>query len=296
MGDALQNVEPSNLIYLTPLYTDYWYQAKIGSNVGKRKTDVKLDPAKPSKTLLSNRNGCGKIRWDTPRWLAVNECCIIQSFPTSFKFVNDSSAYRRIGNSVPPLMMKAISARLLELMPTNNPTVIGLFTGCGGSSLGFHYSGYQELLAVDHHENATQTFALNFPNIPVINYDIRKLTGQEIMKITGVKKGELYCLQGSPPCQSFSFSGNRKFTDMRGELYKDMARIVNDLQPKIFTIENVQGMVASHMKVIFLNLLKTFESSGYQLQYKLMNSKYYGVPQSRKRLILIGIRNDLIYA
>jgi len=61
-------------------------------------------------------------------------------------------------------------------------------------------------------------------------------------------------------------------------------------------MENVQGMVASHMKVIFLNLLKTFESCGYQLQYKLMNSKYYDVPQSRKRLILIGIRNDLIYA
>ena len=294
VGVALKNIIPSNIEPLSPLYLDYWYSCKLGKPMGKSQSDIKLHPQKPSYTLLSNKTGCGKARWDVPRWIAVNEACILQSFPEDFKFVTTGSAYRRIGNSVPPLMMKAISTRLLELIPCDNPNVIGLFTGCGGSSLGFHYSGYKELLAIDNEPNATATFKLNFPNIPVITGDITKITGKEIMKRTGIKKGDLYCLQGSPPCQGFSTSGDRKIGDIRNQLYKDMARIVNDLQPKIFVMENVSGMVKSYMKIIFNNCLKTFESCGYSLQYKLMNAHYYGVPQSRKRLILIGIRNDLI--
>ena len=294
VGIALKNVIPSNIASMSPLYTKYWYECELGGKMGKSQSDIKLHPQKPSYTLLSSKTGCGKARWDVPRWLAVNEACILQSFPENFKFITNGSAYRRIGNSVPQLMMKAISSRLLELIPEDNPTVIGLFTGCGGSSLGFHYSGYRELLAVDYEPNATETFALNFAQSPVITADVRQLTGQEIMKITGVKKGELYCLQGSPPCQGFSTSGDRKLFDSRNQLYKDMARIVNDLQPKIFVMENVSGMVKSHMKIIFKNCLKTFESCGYSLQYKIMNAQYYQVPQSRKRLILIGIRNDLL--
>lgn len=294
VANALKNIIPSNIAKLSPLYLDYWYVCKLGDAMGKSQSDIKLHPDKPSYTLLSNKTGCGKARWDVPRWIAVNEACILQSFPENFKFLSNGSAYRRIGNSVPPLMMKAISSRLLELIPDNNPTVIGLFTGCGGSSLGFHYSGFKELLAIDYDQNATDTFKLNFPDIPCINTDIRKITGTEIMKRTGIKKGELYCLQGSPPCQGFSTSGSRHFGDARNQLYKDMARIVDDIQPKIFVMENVSGMVKSYMKFIFQDCLKTFESCGYTLQYKLMNAQYYRVPQSRKRLILIGIRNDLL--
>lgn len=296
VSQALEGVKPSNLAYLTPLYTQYWYECGLGEAMGKSESDTKLHPDKPSYTLLANKIGGGKARWDVPRWIAVNEACILQSFPVDFKFFSNSSAYRRIGNSVPPLMMKAISSRLLELIPENNPTVIGLFTGGGGSSLGFHYSGYDELLAVDYEKNATQTFALNFPKTPVITRDIKTLTGKEIIKMTGIKKGELYCLQGSPPCQGFSTAGHRHLTDTRNQLYRDMARIVNDIQPKIFVMENVTGMVKSHMKLIFQDCLDVFSSCGYSLQYKIMNAKYYHVPQSRKRLILIGIRQDLVHS
>lgn len=172
-------------------------------------------------------------------------------------------------------------------------TVISLFAGCGGSSLGYKWAGYTELLAIDFDKNAVETFKLNFPEIPIWQRDIKEITGKEILDFCKIKKGELDILDGSPPCQGFSTAGKRNVNDNRNELFKQYVRLINDLQPKVFIMENVLGMAQGKMKGMFIEIIKTLKALNYQVKCKQLNAKYYNVPQSRKRLIFIGIRNDL---
>lgn len=173
------------------------------------------------------------------------------------------------------------------------PTVISLFAGCGGSSLGYKMAGFDELLAVEWDDNAVETFKLNFPGVPVFHGDICKLTGDECMKLAGVKPGELDVLDGSPPCQGFSTAGKRNFSDPRNSLFKEFARLLAELQPKAFVMENVTGMVKGVMKQAYLVIMKTLRECGYRAKGEVLNAMYFNVPQSRERVIIIGVRNDL---
>lgn len=172
-------------------------------------------------------------------------------------------------------------------------TVISTFAGCGGSSLGYKWAGFKELLAIEWEDHAVETFELNFPEVPMWQKDIREVTGQEILDFCNIKKGELDIFDGSPPCQGFSTAGKRQIDDIRNSLFIDFKRLVDELQPKIFVMENVTGMVKGKMKGRFLEILEELKELNYNVKCKLMNSKYYGVPQSRERLIFIGTRNDL---
>lgn len=173
------------------------------------------------------------------------------------------------------------------------PTVISLFAGCGGSSLGYKMAGFEELLAVEWDDNAVETFKLNFPNVPVYHGDIAKLTGDECMKIAKIKQGELDVLDGSPPCQGFSTAGKRKWDDPRNSLFKEYARLLNELQPKVFVMENVPGMIMGCMKQAYLTIIKTLRECGYKAKGEVLNAMYFNVPQSRERVIIIGVREDL---
>lgn len=173
------------------------------------------------------------------------------------------------------------------------PTVISTFAGCGGSSLGYQLAGFHELLAVEWDQNAVDTFRLNFPGVPVYHGDIAKLTGAECMKLAGIKKGALDVLDGSPPCQGFSTAGKRKFDDPRNSLFKEYGRLLNELQPKVFVMENVTGLVKGCMKQAYLTIIKTLRDCGYKAKGEVMNAMYYNVPQSRERVIIIGVRDDL---
>jgi len=173
------------------------------------------------------------------------------------------------------------------------PTVISTFAGCGGSSLGYKWAGFKELLAIEWDDNAVQTFKLNFPEVPVWQRDICTVTGQEILDFCNIKKGKLDLLDGSPPCQGFSTAGKRQVKDSRNDLFKEFVRLVNDLQPKVFIMENVSGMVKGKMKGKFIEIMQTLKSLNYEVRAKLMNSMYYEVPQSRQRMIFIGVRKDL---
>ena len=173
------------------------------------------------------------------------------------------------------------------------PTVISTFAGCGGSSLGYKWAGFRELLAIEWEDNAVETFKLNFPEVPVWQRDICSVTGQEILEFCNIKRGELDIFDGSPPCQGFSTAGKRQVKDSRNDLFKEYVRLVNDLQPKVFVMENVSGMVKGKMKGKFIEIMQTLKSLNYEVRAKLMNSMYYEVPQSRQRMIFIGVRKDL---
>ena len=175
----------------------------------------------------------------------------------------------------------------------SEPTVISTFAGCGGSSLGYKLAGFKELLAVEWDQNAVDTFRLNFPEVPVYHGDIAKLTGAECMRLAGVNVGELDVFDGSPPCQGFSTAGKRKFDDPRNSLFKEYARLIQELQPRVFVMENVTGMVKGCMKQAYLTIIQTLRDCGYRAKGEMLNAMYFNVPQSRERVIIIGVRNDI---
>lgn len=170
-------------------------------------------------------------------------------------------------------------------------TVISTFAGCGGSSLGYKWAGYKELLAIDFDKNAVETFRLNF-DAPIWHRDVKEVTGAEILEFCNIKKGELDVLDGSPPCQGFSTAGKQEVSDNRNDLFLEYVRLINGLQPKVFVMENVSGMMKGKFKGKFNEILRTLKDTGYNVKCKLMNAKYYEVPQSRERLIFIGVRKD----
>lgn len=181
----------------------------------------------------------------------------------------------------------------LQPKPDNAPTVVSLFAGCGGSSLGYSMAGFRELLAVEWDDNAVETFKLNFPDIPVYHGDICKLSVKECLEMTGLKPGELDILDGSPPCQGFSIAGKRRMSDDRNQLFREYVRLLQGLKPKSFIMENVSGMVKGKMKIIFAEIMRELKASGYKVSARLLNAMYFNVPQSRQRMIFIGVREDL---
>lgn len=195
-------------------------------------------------------------------------------------------------SSYPAILEAAWQQHLASRAP-DAPTVISTFAGCGGSSLGYSMAGYRELLAVEWDDNAVATFRLNFPAMPVYHGDIAALRVEAVLERTGLQPGELDVLDGSPPCQGFSTAGKREMADPRNQLFREYVRLLRGLRPKVFVMENVSGMVKGKMKLIFVDILKELKAAGYTVSARLMNAMYFNVPQSRERMIFIGVRSDL---
>lgn len=192
-----------------------------------------------------------------------------------------------------PAILETAWAQHLAPRADDAPTIISTFAGCGGSSLGYSMAGYRELLAVEWDDNAVATFKLNFPDVPVYHGDIAKVSVEQVLEMTGLQPGQLDVFDGSPPCQGFSTAGKRKMDDDRNQLFREYVRLLQGLKPKVFVMENVSGMVKGKMKLIFAEILRELKASGYKVSARLMNAMYFHVPQSRERMIFIGVRDDL---
>ena len=173
------------------------------------------------------------------------------------------------------------------------PTVISLFAGGGGSSLGYSMAGFKELLAVEWDDSAVRTFRANFPGVPVYHGDIATLSVEQALDMAGIRPGELDVLDGSPPCQGFSTAGKRILDDPRNQLFREFVRLLRGFRPKVFVMENVSGMVKGKMKLLFAEIMRELRASGYRVKARLLNAMWFGVPQSRERVIFIGVREDL---
>ncbi|MGN1060540.1 MAG: DNA cytosine methyltransferase [Candidatus Coproplasma sp.] len=189
--------------------------------------------------------------------------------------------------------------------------VVSLFSGCGGLDLGieggFTYLGqyypknpFKIVWANDINEKATQTQKLNFKNINVVCYDITK-----ILEVNDNKQLTLFdkefvlppcadVVTGGFPCQDFSLAGKRQgLRVQRGKLYQSMAKVIDLLKPKVFLAENVKGLLTWENGLAIDTIVSDFSKLGYKVSYKLFNTADYGVPQTRERVIIVGIRSDL---
>lgn len=172
-------------------------------------------------------------------------------------------------------------------------TVVSTFSGCGGSSKGYQLAGGKVRLAVEWDDHAAECYRLNFPKTPLYHGDIAALSVEEALEISGLEAGELDLFDGSPPCQGFSTSGKRVLDDPRNTLFREYVRLLEGLRPRTFVMENVSGMVKGKMRLVFAEILRTLRGCGYRVSARLMNAKWYGVPQSRERMIFVGVREDL---
>ena len=167
-----------------------------------------------------------------------------------------------------------------------NLDIVTLFSGCGGLDLGFVKAGFKVVWANEFDKDIWDTYEKNHHDTFLDKRDIRKISSIEIPDCIGII--------GGPPCQSWSEAGIQKgMDDERGQLFLDYVRIIKDKQPLFFLAENVSGMLHKNHSQALANILTAFESCGYNVSYKLLNSMYYNVPQSRERVIFIGYHFDL---
>jgi DNA (cytosine-5)-methyltransferase 1 len=184
--------------------------------------------------------------------------------------------------------------------------IVDLFSGAGGLTFGFYYSlmngqfvkddDCDIVFANEKDPSATKAFSLNFPNIKMLNCDIKTLKEKDVFDLIG--KNEIDLIIGGPPCQSFTTIGKRKYDD-RARLYQQYTRMLRIVRPRMFLFENVKGILsmrdgANHSvidRIIakFENLEANF---GYKVVYYTLNAVDYGVPQHRERVFIVGIRKD----
>lgn len=172
--------------------------------------------------------------------------------------------------------------------------VIDLFCGCGGFSKGFEQAGFNIRFGIDSWKDATVTYQHNFPQAVVLNEDIMKVEGNDILRMTGLEPSDVDVIIGGPPCQGFSVSGKRLIDDERNKLYKNFVRIVSEIKPKVFVMENVPGLVRLFGGVFGPQVIEDFTDIGYRVKMKILSSDNYGVPQKRTRVIFVGI-NDAYF-
>ena len=168
--------------------------------------------------------------------------------------------------------------------------VIDLFSGAGGLSQGFRDAGFDVISAVEIDKNLSQTYRENFKKTKIFEEDITKVNSNDLL----VNKSNVDVVVGGPPCQGFSMSGKRIrgngifLNDKRNKLFKEFVRVIKDLKPKIFLMENVPGILNIYQGKTKNQILSIFKSIGYDTKVKVLLAADYGVPQLRKRAFFIG--------
>lgn len=202
----------------------------------------------------------------------------------------------------PPYVIPSMTE--IAAVPWNGYNVISTFSGCGGSSLGYKMAGFRVLWANEFIPAAQEVYRLNHPHTILDTRDIRQVTPEEILSAIGMQPGELDLLDGSPPCASFSTAGKReahwghakKYSDTTqrtDDLFFEYIRLLEGIQPKVFVVENVSGLVKGTAKGYFLEILAAMKGCGYNVKARVLDAQWLGVPQRRARVIFVGVRQDL---
>ena len=171
------------------------------------------------------------------------------------------------------------------------PTVVDLFCGAGGLSEGFRQAGFCVLLGSDIDPVYGKTFSASHDGATFIAKPIQHLTSQEILKNTGLRRGELDVLVGGPPCQGYSvYNHGRGEHDPRAGLFREYLRIVKDLSPKWLVMENVTGLLSISGGALVRTIADEIAKLGYSVEWKVLRAEEYGVPQERRRVVFIANR------
>lgn len=175
------------------------------------------------------------------------------------------------------------------------PIGVDLFAGAGGMTLGFEQAGFDVLAAVELDPIHCATHEFNFPHTAILCRSIEDITGEEIRKHSKIGDRQIDVVFGGPPCQGFSIIGKRSLNDSRNALVFHFVRLVLELKPLFFVMENVPGLAFKKNQKLLYETIELFYSNGYEVEenYRVLNAANYGVPQDRSRLFLLGTRKGL---
>lgn len=171
----------------------------------------------------------------------------------------------------------------INLHKNQKPVFIDLFAGAGGLSIGFEQAGFKLIAATDWDHCSCETLRANHKDIVVEEGDITKIDLESFSKRIGRKTVDL--IVGGPPCQGFSQLGKRMKDDPRNQLWREYMRFVEFFKPKMFLMENVPQLLTSDE---FESIKKVAENLGYEVKEKVLRAVEYGVPQKRKRAVILG--------
>lgn len=251
-----------------------------------------------------NRPGNGThIHPTLPRTLTAREAARLQSFPDRYVFAGpDASVRNQIGNAVPPLLAQALGERLLPFATSG--LAVDVFCGAGGLSLGLEAAGWTSIAAIDFDKAALDTYAVNRPSVLEPEFAIpgrvavlrRDLHDDEaiddvtsrISKYLGGRSLDL--MVGGPPCQGFSHAGFRQQNDRRNDLAVSYLKLANTLRPRIFVLENVEGLLTFKKGQVLADICKALSDMGYEVSMPVwkLHAEQYGVPQMRRRIFVVA--------
>lgn len=177
--------------------------------------------------------------------------------------------------------------QILRREERSSLSVIDLFSGAGGTALGFENAGLNHELLVELDKDAAATLRSNLPSNQVVGRDVAEI---EFTKY----RGSIDVVEAGFPCQAFSYAGNKHgFADTRGTLFFEFARCVDEVRPKIAIGENVRGLIRHDRGRTLMTMLNTLDEIGYLVSFKLLKAQYFDVPQKRERLIIFATRKGL---
>jgi DNA (cytosine-5)-methyltransferase 1 len=182
----------------------------------------------------------------------------------------------------------AILLRLPFEKLMNAPKLIDLFCGCGGMSLGASRAGFELAVAIDNDSRALASHSLNFPNTKHLSFDLSKTTGQQILTAAAIKRGEIDVVVGGPPCQGFSPIGKRDVNDPRNERLADFFRLVAEIKPKAFIMENVPGILSPRYGDVLKTAMRVAQKDYILLEPHRLQALEAGAPTVRTRIIIVG--------
>ena len=267
---------------------------KIAKTGGRTTLYGRIDYNKPSYTITTYFNRPGNGTYVHPihnRVISVREAARFQSFDDSYYFYgNKTSLLKQVGNAVPVLLGKAIGEQIIKKTGLNKS--LDLFCGAGGLTSGFRKAGIKCVMGSDFDKSACITFKINNTQSNVLCADI---TNDETKSniINYISKNNVDIICGGPPCQGFSLAGKRFIDDPRNQLFKHYICIVNKINPKLVIMENVEGLLTFQNGNIYNQIISLYKEMNYKVEGRLLNASEYGVPQKRKRVIIIAVRNDL---
>jgi len=268
---------------------------------------IRLDPNKPSLTVtgfIFNKF----VHPRENRFITVREAARLQDFPDDLIFEGSlGSTQQQVGNAVPVRLAQAVLQSLTHALhksgklQTDTLNALSLFSGAGGFDVGAEQVDangmkIQTTLCVDNWADACKTLSGYFKGrAKVVETDISQIEDPATFYLLESAQTALPdIIYGGPPCQSFSQAGKQKSTfDLRGNLVYDFIRFVNSIRPKAFVMENVSNIKGVQEGELLKELIKAFQKAGYATDAKILTAADYGTPQTRRRMFVIGIREDL---
>lgn len=175
--------------------------------------------------------------------------------------------------------------------------IISLFTGAGGLDIGLEKAGFEIAVCIDNDKDCWKTIEMNreWPILRDHNGDIKEIISSEILKFAGLSEGKAALVVGGAPCQPFSHIGKRKGIQDNGNggLFQEFVRVVKDTKPAGFIFENVSGLLHKQHKIVIEFMTEELDKTGYSVSHALVNAADYGVPQKRKRVFVLGRRDNI---